>query len=124
MLEYSQIYKNVGRAFLGGKVFVFLTHPDDVELVLNSNEHLDKSEEYRFFKPWLGDGLLISSGEKWRSHRKLIAPTFHINILKSFVGTFYSNSLDVVASMRKEIGKQFDVHDYASEITTDILLGK
>ena len=24
---------------------------------------MEKSEEYRFFKPWLGDGLLISSGQ-------------------------------------------------------------
>lgn len=72
----------------------------------------------------LGNGLLISSGDHWRSHRKLIAPAFHQNVLKSFIGTFNSNSLNVVKRMEKELGKEFDCHDYMSETTVDILLGK
>lgn len=68
--------------------------------------------------------MLISSGDHWRSHRKLIAPAFHQNVLKSFIGTFNSNSLNVVKRMEKEMGKVFDCHDYMSETTVDILLGK
>lgn len=64
------------------------------------------------------------TGEKWRSHRKMIAPTFHINILKSFIKAFNQNSKNVVVKMKKEIGKTFDVHDYMSEVTVDILLGE
>lgn len=90
---------------------------------MNSHVHLKKSDEYRFFKPWLGDGLLISHGEKWRSHRKMIAPTFHMNILRSFMGVFNKNSKQVVDAMRSEVGKEFDVHDYMSGTTVDILLG-
>lgn len=63
-------------------------------------------------------------GDKWRAHRKMIAPTFHINILKSFVGIFNQNGKNVVEKMRPEIGKEFDVHDYMSGVTVDILLGK
>lgn len=118
------IYGDICRGFLGSKLFVFLTHPDDVEIILNSNTHLDKSADYNFFKPWLGDGLLISSGEKWRSHRKLIAPAFHQNVLKTFVDTFNENSLKTVNRLKKEHGNEFDVHDYMSETTVDILLGK
>lgn len=64
------------------------------------------------------------SGEKWRSHRKMIAPTFHINILKSFIGIFNQNSKNVVEKMRSEVGEVFDVHDHMSGVTVDILLGK
>jgi hypothetical protein len=42
---------------------VFLADPRDIELILSSQVYLDKSPEYRFFKPWLGNGLLISSGK-------------------------------------------------------------
>lgn len=63
-------------------------------------------------------------GDKWRSHRKMIAPTFHINILKSFVSVFNQNSKNVVEKMKGEMGKVFDVHDYMSGVTVDILLGK
>ncbi|RZF45606.1 hypothetical protein LSTR_LSTR016954 [Laodelphax striatellus] len=91
-------------------------------MILGSSVHLDKSTEYRFFKPWLGNGLLISSGEKWRSHRKLIAPTFHLNVLKSFLELFNANSRSVVDKMRKHGDKLFDVHDHMSECTVEILL--
>lgn len=56
-LRLSEVYGNVARGFLGYNVVVFLTDPRDVELILNSNVHLTKSSEYRFFKPWLGDGI-------------------------------------------------------------------
>lgn len=123
-LELSKVYTNIARVWIGPKLVVFLTHPKDVEIILGSHDHIDKSDEYRFFQPWLGNGLLISSGEHWRSHRKLIAPAFHQNVLKSFVETFNSNSLNVVKRMQKEVGKVFDIHDYMSETTVDILLGK
>lgn len=120
------MYGHVARGFLGYNVVVFLTDPRDVEIILGSNVHLTKSSEYRFFKPWLGDGLLLSKGDKWRSHRKLIAPTFHQLVLKSFVSAFNRNSWGLVKRLEKEAesGKEFDVHDYMSEVTVDILLGK
>lgn len=118
------IYGDICRGFLGNKLFVFLSHPADVEIILNSNVHLDKSADYNFFKPWLGEGLLISTGEKWRSHRKLIAPAFHQNVLKTFVDTFNENSLKTVDRLTNELGKEFDIHDYMSETTVDILLGE
>lgn len=63
------------------------------------------------------------TGNKWRTHRKMIAPTFHINILKSFISVFNQNSKKVVEKLRSEVGKTFDVHDYMSTATVDILLG-
>ncbi|XP_054004650.1 cytochrome P450 4g15-like [Hylaeus anthracinus] len=121
-LEEYDVFGPVVRAFLGKKLVIFLYHPRDVEIILSSTVHIDKSPEYRFFKPWLGDGLLISSGEKWRSHRKIIAPTFHLNVLKTFVPLFYENSRDLVVRLRDQVGKEFDCHDYLSAVTVDILL--
>lgn len=61
-LEYADRYGTVVRGWLGTKLIIFLSDPDDVEVILNSHIHIDKASEYRFFKPWLGEGLLISSG--------------------------------------------------------------
>ncbi|XP_072941640.1 cytochrome P450 4g15 [Epargyreus clarus] len=129
----AQIFKNVVskskefdnesvvKLWIGPRLIVFLYDPRDVELILSSHVHIDKADDYRFFKPWLGDGLLISTGQKWRSHRKLIAPTFHLNVLKSFIDLFNANSRDVVNKLKKESGV-FDCHDYMSECTVEILL--
>nr|UPO37782.1 cytochrome P450 4g1 [Liriomyza trifolii] len=119
---YLNKYGDTLRAWLGHVLIVFLTNPADIEIILSSNNHLTKAEEYRYFKPWFGDGLLISTGSHWRHHRKMIAPTFHQSILKSFVPTFVQHSKAVVERMRKEVGKEFDVHDYMSQTTVEILL--
>ncbi|KAK0183146.1 hypothetical protein PV327_001215 [Microctonus hyperodae] len=121
MKQYLHYGRTV-RAFLGPKLLVFILDPHDVEVILSSSVHIDKSPEYRFFKPWLGEGLLISTGEKWRTHRKIIAPTFHLNVLKTFVPLFFENSNDLVKRLQSEVGKEFDIHDYLSAVTVDILI--
>ncbi|XP_066154603.1 cytochrome P450 4g15-like isoform X2 [Euwallacea fornicatus] len=118
----SKDLASVAKVWIGPRLLVFLRDPRDVEIILSSHVHIDKSPEYRFFQPWLGDGLLISTGQKWRAHRKLIAPTFHLNVLKSFIDLFNKNSIDTVEKLRKEVGREFDCHDYMSEATVEILL--
>lgn len=122
VIKRSEEFEQVIKIWIGPKLVVFLADPRDVEVILSSHVYIDKSAEYRFFQPWLGNGLLISTGPKWRAHRKLIAPTFHLNVLKSFIDLFNANSRAVVEKMRKEEGKEFDCHDYMSETTVEILL--
>lgn len=76
-----------------------------------------ETDFYHFTNP-----IFIVAGQKWRSHRKLIAPTFHLNVLKSFIDLFNANSRAVVDKLKKESGA-FDCHDYMSECTVEILLG-
>ncbi|XP_050446354.1 cytochrome P450 4g15-like [Cataglyphis hispanica] len=120
-IRYFKKYGLVIGAYIGTKVVVFLADPQDAEIILNNPAHNDKAEDYKFFEPWLGDGLLITTGDKWRRHRKAIAPTFHMSILKTFVPLFYENSMDLVRRLRDEVGKEFDCHDYLSAVTVDIL---
>lgn len=62
-LGYVDKYGTVVRGWLGSKLVIFLMEPDDAEVILNSSVHINKATEYKFFKPWLGEGLLISSGK-------------------------------------------------------------
>lgn len=119
--NYGESY-NVMKMWAGPKLGIFLGDPRDAEIILSSSVHIDKSSEYRLFEPWLGNGLLISNGQKWKAHRKLIAPTFHLNVLKGFIELFNANSRATVEKLRKQEGKTVDVHDYMSEATVEILL--
>ncbi|XP_075156973.1 cytochrome P450 4g1-like [Haematobia irritans] len=108
--------------WLGPIAIVFIAKPVDIEVVLSSDDHLEKSGEYQYFQPWFGDGLLISKGSHWKHHRKVIAPTFHQSILKSFIPTFVKYSAKVVERLSEELGKEIDAHGYMSQITVEILL--
>ncbi|XP_011705224.1 PREDICTED: cytochrome P450 4C1-like [Wasmannia auropunctata] len=41
---------------------ICIRHPDDLEIILGSSQHIEKGMIYDFIKPWLGTGLLTSGG--------------------------------------------------------------
>lgn len=64
--NYSYEFTRIVRLWIGPKLIVFLTDPQDVEIILSSSVYIDKSTEYKFFEPWLGNGLLISTGNYYQ----------------------------------------------------------
>lgn len=42
---------------------VMLSDPKHLEVILNSQVHIEKPANYDLFKPWLGLGLITSTGE-------------------------------------------------------------
>nr|UUB32718.1 cytochrome P450 CYP4EX1 [Dendroctonus valens] len=72
----------------GPLMLVGLIGPDEIENVIGSMKHLEKSFLYKFLNRWLGEGLLTSTGLKWQKRRKMLTPAFHFSILQQFVSTF------------------------------------
>ncbi|XP_031342518.1 cytochrome P450 4C1-like isoform X2 [Photinus pyralis] len=67
---------------------VWLSHPDDVEVILSSMKHISKSRIYESLQPWLGTGLLTSTGTKWKERRQILTPALHFGILREFLNIF------------------------------------
>ncbi|XP_048402526.1 cytochrome P450 4V2-like [Stegostoma tigrinum] len=93
------------KLWLGPLPFVVLFHAENVEVVLSSSKHLDKSYAYKFLHPWLGTGLLTSTGSKWRARRKLITPTFHFTILTEFLEVMNEQTSVLLEKWEKKVGK-------------------
>ncbi|XP_008828235.1 cytochrome P450 4F4-like [Nannospalax galili] len=94
MKELTKLVETYPRGFmtwLGPMVpMVTLCHPDIIRCVLNASAEVALKDMifYSFLKPWLGDGLLVSAGDKWSHHRRMLTPAFHFNILKPYVKIF------------------------------------
>ncbi|KAK7874325.1 hypothetical protein R5R35_007799 [Gryllus longicercus] len=115
-------YGNLHRSYIGPVLVVTTGRHQDHEKLLASNDYLNKGLIYFFMKPWLGDGLLMSSGEKWHSRRKMLTPAFHFKILDQFVPVFNSNGEEFIRQLRKRAdGRAFDIWPLCKLLTLDVI---
>ncbi|HSF25769.1 MAG TPA: cytochrome P450 [Blastocatellia bacterium] len=89
------------RAFPG--IYLYLvTHPRDVEHVLQTNQHNYRKPDL-FFKPvslLAGKGILTSEGDLWLRQRRLIQPAFHRSKLATLVGLMAESAQSVAEAIR------------------------
>lgn len=77
---------------------------------------------YAFLTDWLGTGLLLSSGQKWFTRRKIITPTFHFKILHQFVDVFnHQNKVLIEKLKAKEYENPFDIYNIITLMSLDII---
>ncbi|CAH2989301.1 unnamed protein product [Chilo suppressalis] len=91
--------------------------PDHVEMIISTTKFNGKSSIYRFLRPWLRDGLLLSDGAKWQQRRKILTPTFHFSILQRFCVIIENNSRRMVEILNNSPGEKIDVVSLMSEFT-------
>ena len=44
---------------------------------------------------FLGDGLLLASGDKWFRNRRMLTPAFHFDVLKPYM-KIYNEATDIL----------------------------
>ncbi|XP_065091255.1 cytochrome P450 4d1-like [Ochlerotatus camptorhynchus] len=111
------------RLWLGPELLIVVTDAKVAEGILSSPKFIDKSDEYNFIRPWLGNGLLTSSNRKWHSHRKIITPTFHFKILEQFVEIFDSQSNILIDQLLPKVksGETFDIFPLITLCALDVI---
>uniref|UniRef100_A0A146MH95 Cytochrome P450 4C1 n=2 Tax=Lygus hesperus TaxID=30085 RepID=A0A146MH95_LYGHE len=86
-------------AFFLGTPNCMLGRAEDMEVVMSSMKYIEKGPIYSLLKDWLNEGLLLSSGEKWKQRRKLLTPSFHFKIL--------DNNMDCLNRHWRDVAKKF-----------------
>ncbi|KAI3353377.1 hypothetical protein L3Q82_019910, partial [Scortum barcoo] len=110
------------KLWIGTIPFLVLFHAETVEAILTNPIHMDKAYAYTFLHPWLGMGLLTSTGPKWRQRRKMLTPTFHFSILADFLEVMNEQSEILVEKLEKQVGKgSFNCFSYLTLCALDII---
>ncbi|XP_053692914.1 cytochrome P450 4d1-like [Sabethes cyaneus] len=125
-LALQNTIKKAGKCFrlwLGPELLFIVTDVEVAEAILSSPKYIEKSGEYDFIRPWLGEGLLTSSNRKWFTNRKIITPTFHFKILEQFVEIFDQQSNIFIDQLRPkaETGECFDVFPLVTLCALDVI---
>ncbi|CAO2604699.1 Cytochrome P450 4F6 [Lemmus lemmus] len=103
-----------------------LIHPKFIAPLLQASAAVAPKEMtlYGLLKPWLGDGLLLSSGDKWSHHRRLLTPAFHFDILKPYVKIF-NKSVNIMHAKWQQLtakgSARLDMFEHISLMTLDSL---
>ncbi|XP_035301052.1 cytochrome P450 4F6 isoform X1 [Cricetulus griseus] len=127
LTELSHYFRDVYLSWFGAFYPILrLSHPKFIAPVLQAPAAVAPKEMtfYGFLKPWLGDGLLLSSGDKWSRHRRLLTPAFHFDILKSYVKVFNKSVNIMHAKWQRLTAKgstRLDMFEHISLMTLDSL---
>ncbi|CAH2310734.1 cytochrome P450 4B1-like [Pelobates cultripes] len=61
-----------------------IIHPEYAKAILGRSDPKTPIA-YNFLVPWIGNGLLVLSGETWFQHRRLLTSGFHYDVLKPYI---------------------------------------
>ncbi|XP_078657954.1 cytochrome P450 4F4-like [Branchiostoma floridae x Branchiostoma belcheri] len=102
--------------------FLNTCHPEYAKTILATTEPKDEVV-YRFIKPWIGDGLLVSHGQKWFRNRRLLTPAFHFGVLQPYTRVFSDSTNIMMAKWKQQgAGALISVFDDVSLMTLDSML--
>ncbi|KAF1753449.1 hypothetical protein GCK72_020006 [Caenorhabditis remanei] len=109
--------------WMGPVPVVAISRGEVAKTIFDSSTNITKSSQYDKLKEWIGDGLLISTGNKWRSRRKMLTQTFHFAVLKEYQKVFGAQGkvLVDVLQLRANNVYPFDIMPYIKRCTLDII---
>ncbi|XP_061400081.1 cytochrome P450 3A21-like [Musca vetustissima] len=129
MTKLTDKYGKVVRMWFITDCVLIILDAKYFEDIFKSQQLIKKNDSYNLLDGWLGQGLLLSSGPKWFSRRKIITPTFHFKILEEFVEIFDQQSHVMVKNLMKQADGKTVVHMFpnvclmALDIITETAMG-
>lgn len=110
-------YKAPQRFWIGPLfMIVYITEPDDLQIILNHPNALPKPFVYTIAKEWLGEGLLTAPVPKWKIHRSFLQNTFNIKVLDSYISV-YNECADILV---KKLAPKVDLESF--DIFSDVFM--
>lgn len=113
--------KTTYKIFLGPNLWVFLYSPEEARQALN-DINLSRPDIFDQLDCLIGDGLLVSKGDKWKSHRKSLMPAFHARVLNDF-SEIICHHADVFAKVVEQ-NKSIEITERIFLCVLDVICGE
>ncbi|XP_070553367.1 cytochrome P450 4F5-like [Ptychodera flava] len=99
-----------------------VVHPDTIKTIASTAEPKNPSA-FAVIREWIGDGLLASTGAKWKRNRRLLTPVFHFDMLTPYVKV-YNQCVHIMLNKWKDCNETeaIEVFENISLLTLDVIL--
>uniref|UniRef100_A0A8D0JSI4 Taurochenodeoxycholic 6 alpha-hydroxylase n=2 Tax=Sus scrofa TaxID=9823 RepID=A0A8D0JSI4_PIG len=107
----------------GNKAHLVIYDPDYMKVVLGRSDP-KLTDVHKFLSPWIGYGLLLSDGQTWFQHRRMLTPAFHYDILKPYVNLM-ADSVKVMLDKWEQLVTQdshLEIFGHVSLMTLDTVM--
>ena len=120
-LKYADEYGDIVALNFGSTQTYLFNHPDLIDEVLSKqNQNCIKDYSYRALQDVLGNGLLLSHGEPWKSHRRLMQSAFSKDRLASYAKKVVTDTDLMLEKWRSPEVR--DIHQEISLLTIKIIM--
>lgn len=104
--------------------YVVVARPELVEhVLLRSYRDYDKSARHPVLVRLLGDGVIMTNGDRWRQQRKALAPAFQPKQLAGLVDRIVATTTETVEGWRRRGDTEVDVHAELGALTRRVVGG-
>ncbi|KAH8377128.1 hypothetical protein KR093_003566 [Drosophila rubida] len=119
--------KSRGRSYLFYFIFAAMynaVRAEDVDEIMQNTKLITKNVIYDLLRPFLGEGLLLSTDQKWHFRRKLLTPAFHFNVLQNFLDIFKEESHKLNKVLQSKVNLELELKQIIPQLTLNNICGK
>ena len=128
--ENSRKYKYFHRMWMGPFIpSITCYHPDILRKIIKSTSSKPRNlgvlkTTYDMGVGWLGEGLILTNGDRWNRNRRLLTHSFHFDILKKFMAVYNSCSVTLIKQIAdlSTKGSSIDLQSLIHKFTFDVIL--
>jgi len=123
LLKTAILHGPVVRLDLAGRRVYLISHPTAVKYVLQDNNR-NYSKGYHQAKPLMGEGLVTSEGEFWRSQRRLIQPSFNRQQIAHYTQTMTQATEEFIPLWDRQaaLNSSFNIAEEMMRLTQTIIV--
>ena len=118
-LKYPEQYGDIVSLNFGSTQTYLFSHPDLIDEVLSKHQNSIKDYSYRALQDLFGNGLLLSHGDRWKYHRRLMQSAFSKDRLATYAEKVVADTDLMLENWRSP---ERDVHQEMSLLTIKIIM--
>lgn len=120
-LECTELYKTAYRVWFGPlRSAVVLCHPETIKPILATT--FKEKTVCHLLSSFLGIGLGLQKGERWKSTRRLLTPAFHFPKVEPYLKIFQESVKVLLANWSLSTNSEVELFHDIGLLTLDIIL--